>query len=266
MGLLSKMNEKALQDWANNLTPEQIEEYERQGMDMSEYKVIVEERMAEERRMAEAVDLSMLDRIKTTRTPEFVDEVARFNKMSDKNKPKLETATLVYGKVVQASGGMFKSDPKGTGALVILYALDEAHRYDREWLTKTAERIYELKKEFQNKPKTGVQKFAGMLGMGDNILYNLTIGNAQDKKKSEYLPEDIRGLIRCIALDGGSFHIKVGASLAGGAEAWCGTLEFIEDQKKLPFAKIPDNRFIPLLIAGDDSDDVQLIPPRYYTK
>ena len=260
------MNEKAIKDWADNLTPEQIEEYERQGMDMSEYKVIMEERLAEQQRIADAVDMSLLDSIKTARTPEFIDEVAKFNKIPDKNKSRLETATLVYGKVVQASGGMFKSDPKGTGALVILYALDEAHRYDREWLTKTAERIYELKIELQNKPKTGTQKFAGMLGLGDNILYNLTVGNAQDKKKAEYLPEDIRGLISCIALDAGTFHIKVGESLAGGADAWCGTLEFLEEQKKLPFAKIPDNRFIPLLITGQGADEVQLIPPQYYTK
>ncbi len=266
MGIFSKMGEKAIQDWANNLTLEQIEEYERQGMDMSEYRVILQERLAEEQRMVDAVDMSLLDKFEKARTPEFIDEVAKFNKISDKNKSKLETATLVYGKVVQASGGMFKSDPKGTGALVILYALDEAHKFDREWLTKTAERIYELKIELQNKPKTGTQKFAGMLGLGDNLLYNLTVGNAQDKKRAEYLPEDIRGLISCIALDGGSFHIKVGESLAGGAEAWCGTIEFIEEQKKLPFAKIPDNRFIPLLITDETSDAIQLIPPAYYTK
>ncbi len=45
------MGEKAIQDWANNLTLEQIEEYERQGMDMSEYRVILQERLAEEQRM-----------------------------------------------------------------------------------------------------------------------------------------------------------------------------------------------------------------------
>ncbi len=259
------MQEKATQDWAKNLTPEQIAEYERQGMDMSEYKVIAEEHRAEQQRMADAVDLSMLDKFKATRTPEFINEVAKFNKISEKNKPKLESAALVYGKVVQAYSGLFKSDPKGNGAMVVVFALDDAHKYDREWLTKTAERIYELKREFQNQPKTGVEKFAKMLGVENNIIYSLTLGNAQDKKKSQYLPEDIRDLIRCIALDGGSFRLKVGNSLTGGAEAWCATYSF-DEQKQLPFAKIPENRFVPLLITGEDSDDIQLIPPKYYTK
>jgi len=109
MGLLSKMGEKATQDWAKNLTPEQIAEYERQGLDMSEYKIIAEEHRAEQQRIADSIDLSMLDIYKTVRDDEFLNEVAKFNKLSDKKKPKLETASLVYGRVVQAHSALFKS-------------------------------------------------------------------------------------------------------------------------------------------------------------
>jgi Rod binding domain-containing protein len=42
--LFAPQTQAATQQWAENLTLEQIEEYERQGLDMSEYRLMREKR------------------------------------------------------------------------------------------------------------------------------------------------------------------------------------------------------------------------------
>ena len=62
MGLLSNMQEKAMQqaqEHARNMTLEQIEENERQGLDMSWNRTIWEEVQEEKRRAMESIDLSI---------------------------------------------------------------------------------------------------------------------------------------------------------------------------------------------------------------
>jgi hypothetical protein len=275
MGILSQMQEKAQQQWAENLTLEQIEDLERQGCDMTEYRIIYGEQQAEKQRFIDSTDLSKLDPYKKTRSvgDTFVEDVAKFNKMSDKNKQKLETAPLVYGKVVEAHYALFKSNPKNKdgGGIVFLYATDDAHRYDEEWLTKTANRILEMKESVKNQPETAVEKIFGLLGLKKNLIYSLTVGASQEKKKVQFLPEDCRGFINSLCLDASRFCYRLGKSLSEGAEAWCVTYS-LWDQSKLPMAQIPHNRIIPLLITeqkegyGGIDDGAQLIPPAYYTK
>ena len=269
MGLLSKMTEKATKEWAKNLTPEQIAEYERQGMDMSEYKIIAEEHQAEQERFADAIDLSKLDKFKNTRTPEFIDEVAKFNKMSDKRKPKLETAPLVYGKVVQAFWQLFKpltGKKNDGGGIVFLFALDDAHRYDEEWLTKTAGRISELKDLVNNQPEGILEKICGFLNFDNFIIRGIIT-----KKKLKVIPEDCKKFIGTLCDDSSTFGFKLPESLSDGADAWCATYS-LYDQNKLPFSHIPHNRIIPFLLSEVPqsyrgvSDTAQLIPPAYYTK
>ena len=275
MGLLSKMTEKATKEWAQNLTLEQIEEYERQGMDMSEYRIIYEEQQAEKQRLIDAIDLGKLDKYKNARSTEddFVNEVAKFNKMPDKKKQKLETAPLVYGRVVQAHSALFKPDPKNKSGcgIVFLYALDDAHRYDEEWLAKTANRISEMKESVNNQPPGTMEKIFHLLKLDNNFLFSITIGSMIEKKRVKFLPEDCRDFIRILCLDSGSFGFKLGETLSDGADAWCATYT-LSDQSKLPMAQIPHNRIIPFLLSGDPanfsgiSDAAQLIPPAYYTK
>ena len=271
MGLLSKMQEKATQEWAKNLTIEQIEEQERQGMDMSEYRIIYEEHQAEKQRFMDAIDLSKLDKIKNVRTPEFIDEVAKFNKLSDKKKPLLEQAPLVYGKVVQAHHALYEANPKNKdgGGIVFLFALDDAHRYDEEWLTKTAQRISEMKESFLDKPKTTAEKIFSFLKLDDNLLFSLTIGSMLEKKRAKFLPEDCRDFIRILSMDSSTFGLQLGETLNDGAVAWCATYS-LWDQSKLPMAQIPHNKIIPFLLIGDPkgniSNEALLIPPAYYTK
>jgi len=273
MGLLSKMQEKATQEWAKNLTLEQIEEQERLGVDMSEYRIIYEEQQSEKQRLIDAIDLSKLDKIKNARTPEFIDEVAKFNKLSDKKKPLLEQAPLVYGKVVQAHSALYKANPKNKdgGGIVFLYALDDKHRYDEEWLTKTAKRISEMKDSYDNQPESMMEKIFRLLSISDGFIYQITVGNMIKKKKTKFLPEDCRNFIRTLSNDSSSFGLKLGESLSDGADAWCATYSLC-DQNKLPMAHIPHNKIIPFLLTEDPkgyggiSDVAQLIPPTYYTK
>ncbi|MDR2148668.1 MAG: hypothetical protein LBE91_19680 [Tannerella sp.] len=261
MGFLSNMNKQATQQWAENLTLEQIEEWEKQGLDMSEYRIIFEERQAEQQRIADSIDLSMLDKFKETRTPDFVEDVAKFNKLSDRKKQELETAPLVYGRVVQAFNGLFKPNPKGDGGIVFLYALDGAHRYDVEWLAKTANRISEMKESVENQPESTTGKIFGFLGV-----------NRQEKKKVDFLPEDCREFIGTLCNDTSAFRFHLGKTLSDGADAWCSTYTLWE-QSKLPMAQIPPDRIVPFLLTGERKEgyggidgEALLIPPVYYMK
>jgi hypothetical protein len=132
-------------------------------MDMSEYRVIHEERQAEKQKAIQenmaAMDYGKLDKYKKVprnAEDDFVSDVAKFNGVSDKDKPQLETALLVYGRVVQAHHALYtpQKDDFGAAGIVLVFALDEAHRYDEEWLAKTANCISEMKKNAsENKPK-----------------------------------------------------------------------------------------------------------------
>ena len=282
MGILSKMQEKATKEWAQNLTLEQIEEYERQGMDMSEYRVLYEEQRAAEQSAIDAIALEKLDKYKNARSADFVDEVAKFNKVSDKNKPQLELAPLVYGRVVQAAWNLFKpctSKKNDGGGIVFLFALDDAHRYNEEWLAKTAERISAMKDKLNNQPESLFEKICNFFNMKDSFIYSITLKSMFEKKKRQALPEDCREFIGTLCNDKSSFCFPLGTSLnEEGADAWCAVFS-LDDQNKLPLSHIPQNKIIPFLLSEDLKErlpkrkfwggidgSAQLIPPTYYTK
>ena len=181
----------------------------------------------------------------------------------------MEQAQLVYGKIVQGYYGLFKSNPKGSGGIVFVYALDEAHRYDEEWLTKTATRISDMKESVKANPDKG--GFLGTIARLFNLENNFFISSILEKRKVQFLPEDCRELMQTLQHDSSHFCLKLGETLNDGAEAWCATMS-LWDQSKLPNAQIPPNRIIPLLFTeqpsgyGDVDDAAQLIPPAYYTK
>ena len=276
MGLLSKMQEKATKQWAQNLTLEQIEEYERQGMDMSEYRVIYEENQAEKQRIADAIDLSRLDRYKKTGSMDdaFVEDVAKFNKLSDKKKQLLEQAPLVYGRVVQAYSPLYKptaSKKNDGGGIVFVFALDNAHCYNEEWLAKTAKRISAMKDSVDEQPVSLFEKICGFFSINNNFFISIIL----DKKKIKIVPEDSRDFITILRSDTSSFCMPLTQSLNDeGADAWCATYS-LDDQNKLPLSCIPPGRIIPFLLTeqlkekkfgGSITDSAQLIPPAYYTK
>ena len=276
MGLLSNMQEKGLQqarEQAMNMTLEQIEEFESQGMDMSWYRSIYNEIQEEKQRAMDAIDLSMLDkykRVPRSADDDFANEVARYNKLSDKKKSKLEQAQLVYGRVVQAYTPLFSPNPgnKDGGGIMFVYALDETHRYDEEWLAKAANRISDMKESVvDNKPKGLLATLIRLFGLEENIF----LSSYMEKQRVNVAPEDCRHLMGLVCNDKSSFCLKLPETLSDGVTAYCATYT-LWDQNKLPMAHIPLNKIIPLLLTdqpqgyGGLDDAAQLIPPAYFTK
>jgi hypothetical protein len=268
MGLLDSLNQKAQQQWAQDLTLAQIEEYERQGMDMSEYRAQYEERQRQAQELADAIALDKLEAYKKTRQAEdaFVTDVAGFNGLADKKKQQLELAPLAYGRVVQAHRSLFKPGKEGNRAgIVFLFALDDEHRYNQEWLAKTAGRILQMKESVDNQPKNIWDTVCGMFDLEKKAL----IAHFMEAKRLKCIPEDCRKFIGALRNDSSYFCFPLGQSLSDGADAWCATYT-LDKQSNLPMSCIPPNRIIPFLLSEPPKKNqfaaIQLIPPAYYTK
>jgi hypothetical protein len=286
MGQLSKMTEKATKEWANSLTLEHIEESERQGCDMSEYRIIYEEKQAERRKAIEenmaAIDMGKLDKYKKTPRvdSDFVNAVAGFFGGKSKDIQQLENAPLVYGKVVQANSALFtpNEDSIGSTGIVFVFALDEAHRCDEAWLTKTAKRISEMREQVdKNEPKDILYMIYGLLDSDNKGFF----AKMKESKKLEIIPQDCRPLIKALRDVHSSFCFPLSESLNEGADAWCVTF-WLDKPSKLPFTFIPYSRIIPFIVTGTpvqkcvtsiigsllskDGANLRLIPPTYYLK
>jgi hypothetical protein len=281
MGFFENQTQAAMKQWADNLTLEQIEECERKGMDMTEYRTQYYEREAarikDEQEHKNSLAFEKLDPYKKARSADgaFLTDVAKFNQLSDKEKASLELAPLVYGRVVQAYWDLFKpgvkdEDPRG---IVFLYALDDAHRYNEEWLAKTANRISEMK-AISNKP------LEGLLGMANKMFdmeSKMFLSSFIESQRVKTLPEDCRKFILKLRNDRSSFCVKLGETLSEGADAWCATYTLFKSSE-LPNSRIPYNRIIPFLLSDapvytrlagillNKIANIQLIPPEYYTK
>jgi uncharacterized protein YjgD (DUF1641 family) len=258
--MFAKQTEEATRQWAQQLTLEQIEEYERQGMDMAPYRLIREEYLAEIQKKIDTnkafLDFSKLDKYKRTpRSAEdnFINDVAEMNGITDKNKQLLETAPLVYGRVVQANSALFtpNKDEIGATAMVLLFAFDDAHRYNEEWLAKTAKKIIEMRDKVDEFQPQGI--FFSICR-----LFELTkigfIANMIETKKLENIPADCREFIKTLLNFKSSFYFPLGSTVSEGADAWCATF-WLDKPSKLPMNFIPYSRIIPLLVSA---------PPQQY--
>jgi len=285
--MFAKQTEEATRQWAQSLTLEQIEEYERKGMDMTPYRLIRDEYLAEKQRFIDEnkafIDMDKLEKYK--RTPRsaddnFLNDVAEINGTSDKKKQLLETAPLVYGRVVQANYALFtpNKDDIGARAMVLVFAMDDEHRYNVEWLAKTAERISEIKDNVNSfEPQGILYTIIRLLSMQDTGFIKSHI----ESKKLENAPADCREFIKILRDDKSSFCFPLGSSISEGADAWCSTC-YIPKPSYLPMSVIPYNRIIPLLISEPPKqykatsllgtvatlgkNVIEMIPPAYYSK
>ena len=238
--LLSSQAKAGEAAWVERITMEEIEEMEAKGCDMSEYRVKYEERearkAAEIKRRLEAIDYSLLDNYRSTPRDlesDFVKDVASFSDGFFFNKENLADATIVYGAVVQAHFGLWEPGEYGSMAAVFVFAMDEKHIYDVDWLLNTAEKISEM-------------------------------------KNSSNVPEDCKKFIATLRDDKSIFCFKLGESLSGDADAWCCTYAF-KDQTKLPDTYLPQNKILPFILMKKPHDktwevDIALIPAKYYNK
>ncbi|MDR2470029.1 MAG: hypothetical protein LBD27_06065 [Tannerella sp.] len=273
MGFLENQTQAAMQQWAENLTLEQIEEYERKGADMTEYREQYYEREAarikDEQEHKNSLAFEKLNPFKKAHSAEdaFVTDVVKFNCLPDKEKASLELAPLAYGMVVQAYWDLFKPGEKDKDhrGIVFLFALDDAHRYNEEWLAKTANRISEMK-EISNEPLEGL---LGTLNNMFDLESKMFISGMIESQRVKTLPEDCRELILQLRNDRSSFCFKLGETLSEGADAWCATYTLYR-ASQLPNSRIPYNRIVPFLLSrppvNNKTPNILLIPPEYYTK
>jgi len=187
---------------------------------------------------------------------------------------------LVYGRVVQAHHALYtpQKDDFGAAGIVLVFALDEAHRYDEEWLAKIANRISEMKKNAsENKPKGFFFTLCRLLDLEKKSI----IAGMIKKKRLEIVPEDCRDFIGTLLDDQSSFCFPLGKSVSDGADAWCEVF-WLDKPSRLPLSCIPYSKIIPIMVSGKPKlyknnsilgvlrdmhkSVTKLIPPSYYTK
>lgn len=232
---------ESMQHWEDNMTSEQLDDLERQGCDVTEYRRKLAERETgkaeKQRQLVEAIDLSKLNEfISIPRDTEssFVKDSATLNKLSSKETQALANTPIVYAAVVQAHHLLWeeKGVEYGNKSAVLVITTNEKHIHDQEWLLNVASGIQSLK------------------------------GNSN-------VPEDNKKLIKDLQNDQSMFCHKVGASLTGDTEAWCATVT-IEDQRKLPNNCLPPTKILPMLLLEEPKENrfiqLKLIPASYFTK
>lgn len=147
----------------------------------------------------------------------------------DKWRERYENAPLVYAAVVQANTALFNPGNDYLPAVFVI-ATDDAHRYDKDYLSELAKNIHAL-------------------------------------KNSAEVPDDCKNLIATLRNDKSIFCWKVGSSIAGGADAWCFTMNI--EQKNLPNKCISPEKIVPLLLTDTELKDnvvatLKQIPAKYF--
>ncbi|MDR1499991.1 MAG: hypothetical protein LBI58_03325 [Tannerellaceae bacterium] len=214
-----------------------------------------------------AIALDKLDAYKTAGATgdAFIADVARFNGLSNKERAQLEGAPLVYGRVVQANTSLYKPGSGGRAGIVFLFATDDRHRYDKEWLRATADRISGIKESVDKRPRDIWDKVIDTFDMEKNVI----ISHFIKARRLKGVPEDCRKLIASLRDYTSYFCLPLAGSLGQGATAWCATYT-LEKQSSLPLGCIPQDRIIPFLLSEPPRKDqfaaIQLIPPSYYTR
>lgn len=225
-------------NWEENMmTLEDIEELEKQGSDVTElrkkYEKIEAQKAAREKQLMDAIDLTKLNNYISgisDAESDIFKKVMTLNEVSKKLGNRVQQSKLVYGSVVQAHSDLWKSSDfsKDIKGAVVLIALDEKHKFDQQWLIETADKISEM-------------------------------------KMSKNVPDDNKKFIKTLRDDQSIFCFKVGASIAGDADAWCTNIN-IYDQRNLPNSCLPPNGILPLLLLEGSEGYLMLIPAKYYTK
>lgn len=239
MGFFQKQAEKYQEQFYSNLMPEDIPKWEAQGVTFTD-----EQRArAEENKRAKAAEHASrpvyhLDRLEPFKAvprgaddPFVIDCAGKLPALGkEKYLAQFQNAPLLFSKVVQANHALWETgDYEGLPA-VFVFALDDAHRYDTDWLDRTAAAIQEMKKG------------------GD-------------------VPKDCKKFILKLREDKGSFCFKLGESLSGGADAWCVT-KVIEKQTELPNCALSRDGLMPWLLRDNLREGyfapLALIPSQYY--
>ncbi len=149
----------------------------------------------------------------------------------EKWKEEVSNAPIIYAGVVEANNMLFAPGKEQFKAAVLVFAEDEKHWRDIEWIKKTLNTI-------------------------------------DDVRDSDNVPQDARKFISELRDEESGFCMELPASLSDGANAWV-TVHKFENQTDLPKSYIPDDRILPFLLVEAKSawsDGIRLIPGVCYDK
>lgn len=241
-----KLFTNPVSDWEGQMTEEDIKQMEDQGCDVTELRAKLANRKMEEqeveRRKAEEREAfqnpTILEKLdpyasvpRSMDTPFFKAVAGNAPWLfKDRWKKKYTEAPLVYAAVVQANSDLWMPGNNDYYPAVFVFALDEKHIRNSEWLVDLAGKIYDL----------------------------------QD---ADSLPGDCRKLIKTLRDDTSEFCFRIGRSICGDADAWCATYKF-DKQTDLPRKALPSDRIVPFLLKSAPVEnqfvDFKMIPAEFY--
>lgn len=241
-----KLFENPGSDWENLMTEEDIKKMEAQGCDVTELRAKrakqkqeeQETEQKQEEKRAAFQNPTALDKLNPyTRTPRSMDtpffKAVAGNApwlFKDRWKKKYTEAPLIYAAVVQANTALWMPGNNEYYPAVFVFALDDKHIRNSEWLKNIAEEIHAL-------------------------------------KNAVSLPDDCRKLIETLRDDSSGFCFRIGRSICGDANAWCATYTF-DKQTELPRKALPSDGILPFLLKSapevNQFVDFKLIPSQFY--
>lgn len=243
-----KLFTNPVSDWENQMTEEEIKQLETQGCDVTELRA----KRAEQQKIEEKAKQEWEETRAAFQNPIALDKLDSYTRIprsmdtpffkatagsppwlfKDRWQKKYTEAPLIYAAVVQANTALWLPGNNEHYPAVFVFALDEKHIRNSEWLKKTAETIYEL----------------------------------QD---ADRLPDDCRKLIETLRDESSAFCFRIGSSVCGDADAWCATYEF-DKQSDLPRKALPSDRIVPFLLKSAPVEnqfvDFKLIPSEFYIR
>lgn len=141
----------------------------------------------------------------------------------------MKNAPLIYASVIQANSALYKPGNEMYLSAVLLFAEDEAHLRNMEWLKKTTEKIHEL-------------------------------------AENEDVPAGAETFLSALEDDEGGFCIRLPECLSDGATAWCVVYKFAR-QTDLPNTYLPHDNIIPMFLKSARyayTGGLVMIPAKYY--
>ena len=237
-GVFAKAQSKQIDSWLETATLEDLEAMEKQGVDVSEWKAHIIARdsaasgdqvegtdaeASDESRFENPVDLGKLLVFKDTprkTDSEFVKAVAGKLPLFGKEKHLQSVANgkLLFAGIVQANTDLWQPGENDFLPAVIVFALDEAHSLNIEWLNEMAAKIAEMK-------------------------------DADD------IPADCSQFIETLRDDQSDFCFKLPPALSNGADAWCSVYKF-EEQALLPRKCLPSEGVVPFILKEGPEENL----------
>lgn len=182
-----------MENYYDNLTEEQIDELESQGVDVTELRAKFQERqeMIEKAGMTDLSLIAKYERIPRDTDTGFFKSMTRNMPFFGKQKyiEKYQNAKLVYSVVVQAAPVLYEPGDVTSAAIVLLFARDEKHAKDFEFLYTIADLFVAMRDGEVEVPESCKELVKELNDPTSNITENI---------KGESIDERFRGADICV--------------------------------------------------------------------